>query len=88
MSDVIDVDSLTTQRTLIDGVDMLGGTSEQIHLSIIVEIYNPSNMNLQAGDAYFEPFSNSSAVGTVLRLLRVLAVSAGMSTVRSTGLSR
>lgn len=65
-SGLIGLNSLNTQPTLIDSVDVLGGTSDHINLGIVVEIYNPSNLNLQAGDVYLQLFNNGSAVGTTL----------------------
>lgn len=65
-SGLIGLSSLNTQPTLIDSVDVLGGISDHINLGSVVEIYNPSNLNLQAGDVYLRLFNNGSAVGTTL----------------------
>lgn len=52
--------------TWIDGVDVIGGTPDYLELGITVTIYNPSGLNLQAGDLTTQLYSGSSLLGTAL----------------------
>ncbi|KAI0063538.1 hypothetical protein BV25DRAFT_1915044 [Artomyces pyxidatus] len=50
----------------IDGVDVLGGTSEAMTLGINVSITNPSNLDLGTGDLMFQLHRGSGMLGTTL----------------------
>lgn len=52
--------------TWIQGVDVIGGTTDYLELAINVTIYNPSGINLQAGDLTTQLYSGSSLLGTAL----------------------
>lgn len=52
--------------TWIDGVDVMGGTTDYLSLAINVTINNPSALNLQAGDTTLQLFSGDSLLGTAL----------------------
>lgn len=65
-SSLLGLNSLNTQPTLIEGVDVLGGTPDHINLAINVSIFNPSNVNLQVGDVFLALFNNGSEIGTTL----------------------
>ncbi|KAG8787307.1 hypothetical protein FRB91_009037 [Serendipita sp. 411] len=52
--------------THINAVDMKGGTPDYLELAIDVNIYNPSSLNLEAGDLTLQLYSGSSLLGTAL----------------------
>lgn len=52
--------------TWIDGVDVMGGTTDHLTLAINVTINNPSALNLQAGDTTLQLYSGGSLLGTAL----------------------
>ena len=52
--------------TWVDGVDVMGGTTEYLKLAINVTINNPSALNLQAGDVTLQLYSGSALLGTAL----------------------
>jgi LEA14-like dessication related protein len=52
--------------TSIESVDVIGGTTDYLELGINVMIYNPSGLNLQAGDLTTQLYSGSSLLGTAL----------------------
>ncbi|KIK68835.1 hypothetical protein GYMLUDRAFT_34828 [Collybiopsis luxurians FD-317 M1] len=52
--------------TTIHGVDVVGGTTEGITLSINVTIVNPSNLNLSTGDLTLELQRDNATLGTAL----------------------
>ncbi|KAF5389363.1 hypothetical protein D9757_004389 [Collybiopsis confluens] len=56
------LDGLTT----INGVDVIGGTTEGITLNINVTINNPSNLNLSTGDLTMQLKRDGATVGTAL----------------------
>ncbi|KAG8833980.1 hypothetical protein FRC17_009762 [Serendipita sp. 399] len=67
--------------THINGVDMTGGTSDYLELSIDVNIYNPSSLNLQAGDLTLQLYSGNSLLGTAL--MPDLHLSRGNNSIRA-----
>ncbi|KAI0739355.1 hypothetical protein C8Q80DRAFT_1123812 [Daedaleopsis nitida] len=50
----------------IGSVDVLGGSSEAIHLGIDVAIFNPSNLKLTTGDLTLQLFRGDAPIGTTL----------------------
>lgn len=60
------LNSFNTQPTVINSVDVLGGTPDYISLGISVTIYNPANLNLGVGDLYLELFNQGQPIGTTL----------------------
>ncbi|EST10168.1 Protein of unknown function DUF3712 [Kalmanozyma brasiliensis GHG001] len=69
---IFDVDSgllglqgLTAYPTLITSVDVTGGSSDGILLSVGTTLVNPSNLNLTVGDSGFQLVNNGDVVGTV-----------------------
>jgi hypothetical protein len=77
------LNSLNTQPTVIESVDVLGGTTVHISLGIAVQLFNPSNLNLQAGDVYLELFSQKQPIGTTL--LPNLNLVRGLNTLNVSG---
>ncbi|KAI0686332.1 hypothetical protein BC835DRAFT_1523137 [Cytidiella melzeri] len=53
-------------ETVIESVDVVGGTSEAILLAINVSIYNPSNLELSTGDLSLQLVRGSGVLGTTL----------------------
>lgn len=81
-SGLVGLNSLNTQPTTINSVDVVGGTPDYISLAISVSIYNPANLNLAVGDLYLELFNQGQAVGTTL--LPNLLLIEGMNTLAVT----
>ncbi|EPQ57376.1 hypothetical protein GLOTRDRAFT_120580 [Gloeophyllum trabeum ATCC 11539] len=52
--------------TVINSVDVLGGTQDYISLGINVSIHNPSNLVLNTGDLTLQLFRDGGMVGTTL----------------------
>lgn len=63
---LIGLDSLNTRPTLINSVNLVGGTPEYLAVDITVSIYNPANLALNVGDLYLEIFNDGQPVGTTL----------------------
>lgn len=52
--------------TIIESVDVLGGTSEALTLAINVSIHNPSSLNLQTGNLTMQLYRGDDYMGTAL----------------------
>ncbi|KAF5351977.1 hypothetical protein D9756_007389 [Leucocoprinus leucothites] len=52
--------------TVIEGVDVAGGTTDHINLNINVTIHNPSNLNLSTGDLTLQLSRDGTLLGTAL----------------------
>ncbi|KXN90203.1 hypothetical protein AN958_04693 [Leucoagaricus sp. SymC.cos] len=52
--------------TVIEGVDVAGGTTDHINLNINVTIHNPSNLNLSTGDLTLQLFRDGTILGTTV----------------------
>ena len=52
--------------TLIESVDVTGGTTEAIQLGIDVGIYNPSSLELATGDLSLQLYREAALLGTTL----------------------
>ncbi|TFK75313.1 hypothetical protein BDN72DRAFT_885777, partial [Pluteus cervinus] len=70
--------------TTIGNVDVTGGTTQGIELSIDVSIYNPSNLHLAVGDLTLQLLRDSSVLGTAL--LPNLTLEMGNNTIKATSL--
>ena len=70
--------------TIIKSVDVMGGTTEAITLSIDTGIYNPSSLELATGDLTLQLFRQGSGLGTVL--LPNLSLGIGNNTITAIGL--
>ncbi|KAF8524806.1 hypothetical protein BU17DRAFT_84312 [Hysterangium stoloniferum] len=68
--------------TVIDSVDVMGGTSEHINLNINVSIFNPSSLNLKTGDLILQLTRGGAVVGTTL--LPNLSLAQGNNTLAAT----
>ncbi|KAI0340460.1 hypothetical protein BDW22DRAFT_1360443 [Trametopsis cervina] len=69
--------------TVIQGVDVVGGTTEAILLAINVSIFNPSNLRLSTGDLSLQLFRGSGLLGTTL--LPNLTLEMGNNSVQAQG---
>ncbi|KAI8343892.1 hypothetical protein BC941DRAFT_342149 [Chlamydoabsidia padenii] len=56
---------LNSTPTVINSVDMTGGTHDALQLDIGVTMGNPSDFSMSVGDVTFAMFTGSSQVGTV-----------------------
>ncbi|SAM05156.1 hypothetical protein [Absidia glauca] len=56
---------LNSTPTVINSVDMMGGTSEALQLDIGVTMGNPSDFSMSVGDVTFAMFAEATQVGTV-----------------------
>lgn len=52
--------------TWIDGVDVIGGTTEYLELAINVTIYNPSSLDFRSGDLTLQLYMGTALLGTAL----------------------
>ena len=52
--------------TVIESVDVTGGTTEAIQLGIDVGIYNPSSLELATGDLSLQLYRETALLGTTL----------------------
>lgn len=64
-SGLLGLQGLKAKPTNITGVDVVGGTRQGIKLSVNTTIYNPSNVNVGAGDVTLL-LSNQDVLGNVL----------------------
>jgi Protein of unknown function (DUF3712) len=69
--------------TTISGVDVMGGTTNGLTLSIDVSIYNPSNLILNTGDLVMQLYRDGGYIGTTL--LPNLALKMGNNTIKAIG---
>jgi hypothetical protein len=67
----------------IGGVDVMGGTTEALILSIDVSIYNPSNLILNTGDLVMQLYRDGGYIGTTL--LPKLVLNMGNNTIKALG---
>ncbi|KAM0750211.1 hypothetical protein T439DRAFT_247618 [Meredithblackwellia eburnea MCA 4105] len=63
---LIGLESLSKYPTNILSVDVVGGTTDAIILSINVGLTNPSNLDLEVGNVTFQLFCNNSFLGTAI----------------------
>ncbi|GAA6057282.1 hypothetical protein JCM3770_004534 [Rhodotorula araucariae] len=63
---LIGLEGLTKFPTLINSVDVVGGTKDAIVLNISVGLTNPSNLDLTVGDVTFQLFSGADFLGTTV----------------------
>ncbi|KAF8586733.1 hypothetical protein K439DRAFT_1631457 [Ramaria rubella] len=68
--------------TIIDSVDVVGGTSDHINLNINVSIFNPSSLNLNTGDLTLQLIRDGAILGTTL--LPNLSLAMGNNTMAAT----
>ncbi|BGP00846.1 hypothetical protein RTBOTA2_002159 [Rhodotorula toruloides] len=80
---LIGLESLKTYPTIIESVDVLGGTPDAILLNISVGLTNPSNLDLQVGNVTFQLFNGDSFLGTTV--LPDLHLTTGFQTRPSVG---
>jgi hypothetical protein len=57
------LNGLLTYPTIINSVDVTGGTSDAVSLGVALTTINPSNLNLTTGDATFELVKDGVALG-------------------------
>jgi hypothetical protein len=57
---------LSNGLTVIKNVDVIGGTTDHIILSIDVDIYNPSSLELTTGDLTLQLYRETALLGTTL----------------------
>ncbi|KAF7983257.1 hypothetical protein HWV62_22882 [Athelia sp. TMB] len=69
--------------TVIESVDVTGGTPDAITLSIGTNIYNPSSLELATGDLTLQLFRETAVIGTAL--LPNLTLELGNNTVTAVG---
>ncbi|PWN53595.1 hypothetical protein IE53DRAFT_140447 [Violaceomyces palustris] len=63
-SGILGLQGLTKYPTVINSVDVTGGTRDGINLIVATSLVNPSNLNLTVGDATFQ-LLNEDVLGTV-----------------------
>ncbi|BGP44010.1 hypothetical protein JCM10449v2_008067 [Rhodotorula kratochvilovae] len=63
---LIGLEGLTKFPTLINSVDVVGGTKDAIVLNITVGLTNPSNLDLTVGDVTFQLYSGEDFLGTTV----------------------
>ncbi|PWZ00897.1 hypothetical protein BCV70DRAFT_84414 [Testicularia cyperi] len=63
-SGILGLQGLTAYPTIINSVDVTGGNSDGILLSVGTTLVNPSNLNLTIGDSIFQ-LVNEDVLGTV-----------------------
>lgn len=54
MTGLIGLNGLTTYPTIMNSVDLLGGTKDAMSLAVALTLVNPSNLNLSVGDTTFD----------------------------------
>lgn len=69
--------------TTIAAVDVMGGTTKALTLSIDVSIYNPSNLILNTGDLVTQLYRDGGYIGTTL--LPKLVLNMGTNTIKAIG---
>lgn len=75
------LNGLTTYKTVINSVDVMGGTADAISLVVDLTAINPSNLNLSTGDATFN-LINQVPLGNAT--LPALNLKPGRNDIRST----
>ncbi|GJN94719.1 hypothetical protein Rhopal_007810-T1 [Rhodotorula paludigena] len=63
---LIGLEGLTTAPTVIESVDVVGGTTDAIVLNIGVRLANPSNLDLEVGNVTFQLYAGDSFLGTTV----------------------
>ena len=82
-SGLLGLQGLKAKPTNITGVDVIGGTRQGIKLSVNTTIYNPSNVNIGAGDVTLL-LINQDVIGKVLMKDLHLSIGENMITAEST----
>lgn len=52
--------------TIVESVDVLGGTKDHLNLDLALTIHNPSSLNLNTGDLTLQLLKDGSVIGTTL----------------------
>lgn len=74
---------LTKYPTIINSVDVTGGSAQAIDLAVQLSVVNPSNLNLSTGDVTFQ-LLNQQVLGTTT--LPNLILSPGKNTINATAM--
>ncbi|RCH90057.1 hypothetical protein CU098_000268, partial [Rhizopus stolonifer] len=74
---------LNSSATLINSLDVVGGQSDHLELSINVTMENPSDFSIAAGDVTFAMLADSTNLGDVT--LTNLVLKRGMNTISASG---
>ena len=82
-SGLLGLQGLAAYPTIIQGVDVVGGTQQGIQLSVNTTLYNPSNVNVGAGDVHLL-LLNHDVVGDVVMKDLNLAIGENNITAQST----
>lgn len=69
--------------TIIESVDVVGGTTDAVTLNIATNIYNPSSLELATGDLTLQLFREATVLGTAL--LPNLSLGLGNNSVTAVG---
>lgn len=64
VSGIKGLEGLTKYPTLINTIDVTGGTQEALTLAISTTLVNPSNLNLSIGDSTFQLVKGDAVLGT------------------------
>ncbi|KAH8553870.1 hypothetical protein BGW37DRAFT_482570 [Umbelopsis sp. PMI_123] len=75
--------NLNSTDTIINSLDVVGGTTDYLQLAISVGMENPSSVQITTGDVTFEMLSGDTILGTVL--LPNLTLARGPNTVNAQG---
>ncbi|CAO3693098.1 unnamed protein product [Umbelopsis ramanniana] len=75
--------NLNSTATVINSLDVVGGTTDYLQLAISVGMQNPSSVQITTGDVSFEMLSGETVLGTVL--LPNLTLARGPNTVVASG---
>lgn len=65
VSSLLGLQGLNAKQTLINSVDVTGGTAQQLNLAVNATIYNPSNLILSLGDVLFNLDYQNVTVGSI-----------------------
>ncbi|WFD34248.1 hypothetical protein MCUN1_001085 [Malassezia cuniculi] len=72
VSGLLGLQGLVSKPTIIQGVDVVGGTANGIQLSVNTTLYNPSNVNVGAGDVTLLLVNNDVIGNVVMRDLNLV----------------
>ncbi|CAM0140292.1 hypothetical protein VKS41_005895 [Umbelopsis sp. WA50703] len=75
--------NLNTSQTVINSIDVTGGTASGLNLAISVGMNNPSNLQIATGDVTFQMTTGQTLLGLVT--LPNLNLTRGANTVQATG---
>lgn len=83
MSSLNGLRHLNSSATIINSLDVVGGTSEYLQLAVSVGMENPSSVQISTGDVSFQMLSGDTQLGSVL--LPNLTLARGPNTVNAQG---